>query len=134
MARVRVLNLLLMTDHRGVLMPGPPTPPTPTLGVGILVDRVTKLFPGASLPGAPLRRLGPKAAARGQLVAHPTCRHRHRRAHRGTLALPSGAHPRSPCPGTPPAPSSPRFFGGVLPILLDLITLVVAILALVRTF
>jgi hypothetical protein len=47
---------------------------------------------------------------------------------------PAALIPEAPAQVPPPAPSSPRFFGGVLPILLDLITLVVAILALVRTF
>ena len=47
---------------------------------------------------------------------------------------PASLTPEATAQVPPPAPSSPRFLGGVLPILLDLITLVVAILALVRTF
>lgn len=47
---------------------------------------------------------------------------------------PASLTPEATAQVPPPAPSSPRFLGGVLPILLDLITLVVAVLALVRTF
>ena len=47
---------------------------------------------------------------------------------------PASLIPEATAQVPPPVPLSPRFLGGVLPILLDLITLVVAILALVRTF